>query len=161
MPYKEGRPVYACHLRAPNLSSSFDSLTMSATHPPTNMQLEDGRARLREQEKQAGELQQRIEDAQRALEEVIAESTRAISAFEEDKRRVESEIKATREFLSPMRRLPVDVLRHIFLSNFEDAPCCAWTLAGVCSSWRRVVLNMPTVWSKVRYGQPKYPAPRS
>lgn len=117
------------------------------------MQLEEGRARLREQEKQANDLSQKIEDAQRALEELIADSTRAISALEEDKRRVVCEIKATREFLSPMRRLPDDLLRHIFLSNFEDAPCCAWTLAGVCSSWRRIVLNMPTIWSKVKNGQ--------
>lgn len=101
------------------------------------------------QEKQVGELQRKIEDAQRALEELIAESTRAISVLEDDKNRVEGELRATKEFLSPMRRLPDDLLQHIFLANFEETPCSAWTLSGVCSSWRRIVLNMPRLWSKV------------
>ncbi|EJD05622.1 uncharacterized protein FOMMEDRAFT_118794 [Fomitiporia mediterranea MF3/22] len=123
---------------------------MATSRLPTTMQLEEGRAILREQQKQVDEVQRKIEDAQRALEELITESTRAISALEADKRKAESEIQATKEFLSPMRRLPDDLLQHIFCSNFEDSPCCAWTLAGVCSSWRRIALNMPRLWSKIR-----------
>ncbi|KAL5521523.1 hypothetical protein ACEPAF_2271 [Sanghuangporus sanghuang] len=123
---------------------------MASGHPPSTMQLEEGKQRLKEQEQEATDIQRKIVDAQRALEELIAESTRVISALEDDKRRVESEIKASREFLSPMRRLPDDLLRHVFASSFEDVPCCAWTLAGVCCRWRRIALNMPRIWSKIR-----------
>ncbi|KAH8115898.1 hypothetical protein DFH11DRAFT_1688140 [Phellopilus nigrolimitatus] len=123
---------------------------MTASIFPSTMQLEEAKSKLEAQEKEASELGRKIEEARSELEELIAESKRAINALEDDKRRVQGEIQLTKEFLSPMRRLPDDLLQHIFWSNFEEFPCCAWTLAAVCSSWRRLVLNMPRMWSKIR-----------
>ncbi|KAI5119078.1 hypothetical protein M0805_005496 [Coniferiporia weirii] len=123
---------------------------MENTRLPTATELAEAKARLNEQEKEAGELERKIEEAQRALEELIAASTRAISDLEHDLHNAEAGIRLTRELLSPMRRLPNDLLQHIFWAAFEDSPCCAWTLAAVCSSWRRIVLSMPRIWSKIR-----------
>jgi hypothetical protein len=119
-------------------------------HNPTNAQLAVGRLKLQEQEKVVNNLETRIADAQRALELVIEESKLAISLLEKEKNMAAEDVKATKEFLSPMRRLPDDLMRHIFQANFEDVPCCAWRLTAVCVSWRRIALNMPKLWSKVR-----------
>ncbi|KAF8632777.1 hypothetical protein AX15_001680 [Amanita polypyramis BW_CC] len=56
----------------------------------------------------------------------------------------------TLAYLSPIRKLPAELLRDIFLWNFEEHPCCAWVLSAVCTSWRRLVLQTPGLWSKIR-----------
>ena len=122
---------------------------MRITHAVTVAQIEEGRLRLRQQEQTVEALDQRIADAQRALEELIADSKLAISLLEADRRRAKAQVKSTKEFLSPIKRLPEDVLKYIFVSMFEDTASAAWTISSVCITWRKLVLNMPFLWSKV------------
>jgi hypothetical protein len=56
--------------------------------------------------------------------------------------------------MSPIRRLPSELLRHIFMMNFDEYPCCAWILSSVCLQWRRLALSMPKLWSKVWHPLP-------
>ena len=123
---------------------------------PTASQLEDGRRTLQRQVQIVEELDGRIAEAQQALEDLIAESKANINALEERKKKAEKDIKLTKEFLSPMRRLPDDLLRQMFMQNFESWPTCPWTLAAVCTSWRRIVLNMPVLWSRVSIPSIRY-----
>lgn len=122
---------------------------MHVAHAVTITQMQEGRERLRQQEQVVGNLNRQIADAQRALEALIADSKLAIGLLEEERRRARDEVKATKEYLSPIKRLPDDLLQHIFLSTFEAAPSSAWTLSAVCVSWRRLVLNAPILWSRV------------
>ncbi|OBZ70289.1 hypothetical protein A0H81_09719 [Grifola frondosa] len=81
---------------------------------------------------------------------MVEESQCAIRELEHDLAVLEDKVVLTRAYISPIKRLPHELLRHIFLFNFEDCPWSAWVLSAVCSLWRRLVLSMPTMWSKVR-----------
>lgn len=118
--------------------------------PPTKAQLAEARNLLEKQESSAASLQDKISDAQRTLERLIAESQSAINELEERNQKVQKEIAVTLAYISPLRRLPNDILREVFYHVFDVKPSCGWGLAAVCTSWRRLVLNMPTLWSKVR-----------
>lgn len=120
---------------------------------PSSSQLSEAKDRLRLQQDESRALQRRICDAQATLAQIIADSKHAIHVLEEEKHRVENDIEHTKAFLSPMRRLPDDILQLLFWLEFEVAPCCAWALSAVCSRWRRIVLNMPRMWSKVSSAQ--------
>jgi hypothetical protein len=57
--------------------------------------------------------------------------------------------------LAPHRKLPEDVLRHIFTLLCEDDPNIypntpALVLSYVCSAWRFIVLQMPHLWISVK-----------
>lgn len=57
--------------------------------------------------------------------------------------------------LSPLRRLPKDVLREIFLLAVADNPASLdarigpWPISQVCGSWRSIVLSTPRLWSSI------------
>ncbi|KAF9526116.1 hypothetical protein CPB83DRAFT_770853, partial [Crepidotus variabilis] len=58
--------------------------------------------------------------------------------------------------LSPIKRLPVEIMQEIFqccaghVSTFS-ASCAletvSWNLGQVCQSWRRIALKTPTLWN--------------
>ncbi|KAF8337149.1 hypothetical protein F5887DRAFT_985466 [Amanita rubescens] len=57
--------------------------------------------------------------------------------------------------LAPHKKLPEDVLRHIFTLLCEDDPIIypnppAVALSYVCSAWRCIVLQMPHLWISVQ-----------
>ncbi|KIM36882.1 hypothetical protein M413DRAFT_77600, partial [Hebeloma cylindrosporum] len=63
--------------------------------------------------------------------------------------------------LSPVRRLPVDVLHEIFFRclpthrnptmQLSEAPVL---LTRICSSWRAIALSSPRIWSKIHIPLP-------
>lgn len=122
---------------------------MTTPDIPSSSQLNEAKERLKLQQDESRVLSRRICDAQATLAQIIADSRLAIHALEDEKQRVETDVEHTKAFLSPMRRLPDDILQLLFWFEFETAPCCAWALSAVCSRWRRIVLNMPRMWSKV------------
>lgn len=118
--------------------------------PPTQNSLADARRSLKEQEQAAHDLALKIKDAEHELERILRESHEAIATLERERAAVEDGIARTLAYLSPIRRLPHELLGHIFTFIFEDYPCCAWVLSAVCQLWRRKALSMPRLWSKVR-----------
>ncbi|KIY65223.1 hypothetical protein CYLTODRAFT_424532 [Cylindrobasidium torrendii FP15055 ss-10] len=80
---------------------------------------------------------------------------------------VEDAIRVRKRLLSPVRRLPTEILRHIFLStvehiplriaeldeaeswSFKDPPSMLWTIELVCQQWRIAIVNYPRLWSYV------------
>ncbi|KAF8896982.1 hypothetical protein CPB85DRAFT_1229420, partial [Mucidula mucida] len=93
------------------------------------------------------------------LDALTAEITRTKSLlqFLEDRHtRLNIPVTRTRQFIaaSPVRRLPFDVLRIIFLS-FCHTPVpgdvmgyqLPFTLAVVCSHWRAIVMKTPVLWT--------------
>ena len=67
--------------------------------------------------------------------------------------------------LSPVRRLPLDVLHEIFLHclpthrnpimNFSESPLL---LTRICSSWRAIALSSPRIWSRIHIPLPGDPS---
>lgn len=94
-------------------------------------------------------LSNKIVAAEASLAKIVSESTLAIEDMLKEKRALEHRARHTLAYLSPMRRLPVELLREIFLWCFQSHPCSAWVLSSVCSSWMRLALRIPVIWSKV------------
>ncbi|KAI0264609.1 hypothetical protein BC834DRAFT_924502 [Gloeopeniophorella convolvens] len=125
-------------------------LNASPCEPPTASSLADARRLLDESHASLGDLDRKIEAAEAQLAQIVAESRCAIQQLQRDRTALEEKITQTRAYMSPIRRLPSELLRHIFIINFEEYPCCAWILSSVCSRWRRLALSMPKLWSKIR-----------
>ncbi|KDQ60408.1 hypothetical protein JAAARDRAFT_125747 [Jaapia argillacea MUCL 33604] len=125
-------------------------LSIDLPEPPTESTLVDARRLLQVNRDAIAQLDDKIQTAQRQLEQVIADSKKAIEQMQQDKTQLEADLFLTKAYLSPIRRLPHELLRHIFALNFEDYPCCAWVLSAVCTLWRKLVLSMPRLWSKIR-----------
>lgn len=117
--------------------------------PPTELLLADARRSLSATRSSVSELNARIETAEAALAQVVAESKSIIHEMQNERSMLEEKVSKTMAYISPIRRLPTELLRDIFLWSFEDHPCCAWVLASVNWSWRRLALRMPRIWSKV------------
>ncbi len=115
---------------------------------------------VREGERYLALLQQRISLTQNTLESLLKEQDRAAK-----------QISDSKLVLNPVRRLPPEILSHIFLScllpdsellqssdtdmdtslidslNITSPP---WNLSYVSSRWRKAVLTTPRLWSFVR-----------
>lgn len=122
-----------------------------SSEPPTAASLADARRLLDESNTFLGDLNHKIEAAEAQLAQIVAESHCAIKQLQCEREALEDKIARARAYMSPIRRLPNELLRHIFIMNFDEYPCCAWILSSVCSQWRRLVLSMPRLWSKVCY----------
>jgi len=97
------------------------------------------------------DLDRKIEAAEAQLAQIVADSRCSIKQFQRERAALEEKISRTLAYVSPIRRLPAELLRLIFMMNFDEYPCCAWILSSVCSQWRRLALSMPKLWSKVWY----------
>lgn len=117
--------------------------------PPTEATLQDARRELGLQRDSLSSLTSKISEAEIALSQLVSESQSAINDMQKERLALEKQVESTMGYIAPIRRLPQELLRGIFLFGFEDYPCCAWVLSAVCSLWRRMALSMPIIWSKV------------
>ena len=118
--------------------------------PPTETTLNDARRELDSQRASLATLTKKIDEAEVALARIVAESKSSINQMLRERLALEAKVSHTMAYIAPIRRLPNELIRHIFMCNFDDYPCCGWVLAAVCSLWRRLALSMPNLWSKVR-----------
>lgn len=124
--------------------------------PPTQSTLADARRALYATQSSVEDITSKIDAAEAALAEIVKESRYVINEMQNERVRLEEQAFQARAYLSPIRRLPTELLRDIFMWSFEEYPCCAWVLAGVCVPWRRLALKMPKIWSKVCYHSLRY-----
>jgi len=117
--------------------------------PPTKETLADARRILEETRVAVRDFTTKIDAAEAVLAQIVRDSQYAIKEMEEQRLALEKQVAYAMGYLSPIRRLPLELLREIFLWSFEDQPCSAWLLAAVCASWRRLALRTPLIWSKV------------
>ena len=117
--------------------------------PPTRATLADARKLLDEQRAAVSDITAQIHEAEDELARIVRAKRDAIQDLEKHLEDMEGQVSRTLAYLSHIRRLPHELLGYIFMYNFDDYPCCAWVLASVCSLWRRQVLSMPKLWSKV------------
>ncbi|KIP10830.1 hypothetical protein PHLGIDRAFT_84540 [Phlebiopsis gigantea 11061_1 CR5-6] len=118
--------------------------------PPTQATLADARRLLQQQRGAASDLAAQIRAAEDDLARIVRARRVTILELEKELEGVEQQVSRTLAYISHIRRLPQELLGYIFMFIFDDYPCCAWVLAAVCSMWRRQVLSMPKLWSKIR-----------
>jgi hypothetical protein len=122
---------------------------MRFPEPPTRSTLDDARKELIRQKAAVEDISVKIKAAEDELERLVKTSRSTIQEMEKERAALEDQVTQTMAYLSEIRRLPPEILGQIFMFIFEEYPCCAWVLASVCSLWRRQVLSMPRLWSKV------------
>ncbi|OCH93352.1 hypothetical protein OBBRIDRAFT_749790 [Obba rivulosa] len=118
--------------------------------PPTPATIAQARRSLEAQQRSVRELSDKIQAEQDSLARMIRESQYTIAEMQKERAILQERVTVTLAYISPIKRLPNELLRTIFQFNFEEYPCCAWVLSAVCQLWRKLVLNMPVLWSKVR-----------
>ncbi|KAK7455194.1 hypothetical protein VKT23_011067 [Stygiomarasmius scandens] len=105
-----------------------------------------------------------ILDAERDIEHYDAEVSQLRSRilYLQAKQRVlKTHIRQLQSLSAPVRRLPVEVITHIFMLACRDIPVrldsppsLGWnppfTLASVCKSWRQIVIGTPQLWCNVQ-----------
>lgn len=119
--------------------------------PPTTTSLADARRLLNESNTSLADVDRKIEAAEAQLAQIVADSRCSIKQLQRERASLEEKISRTLAYMSPIRRIPAELLRLIFMMHFDEYPCCAWVLSSVCSQWRRLALSMPKLWSKVWY----------
>ena len=129
--------------------SPFHMPPSQLTEPATEATLADAKRLLEAQRQSIRCITLRIEQSQAALAQIVADSKCVIDQLEQERNDLENDMFQTMAYLSPIRRLPLELLRQIFLFNFEDHPCAAWVLSAVCNLWRKTAISMPRIWSKV------------
>ncbi|KAK0430400.1 hypothetical protein EV421DRAFT_1935523 [Armillaria borealis] len=93
-------------------------------------------------------------------EEAIAKLSLTLHRYEESREemlfeqsRVQNLIERHRQALSsPIRNLPIDIMREIFRlasSNAADVTDFPWTATHICREWRAIATQTLTLWSKI------------
>ena len=157
------------------LVQGFDKTTL-ATHLPSTLDFmhswgvtKDGIIALDAAlNRQLDRTQERITSITQQLystESLRDQMSSTISSFSSMIHSAQESIKAKKDILHPIRRLPVEILLHVFEdcvndeineyhrnppSLFRVAPTMALRLASVCSRWRDVMLGTPNVWRHLR-----------
>ncbi|THU78881.1 hypothetical protein K435DRAFT_603695, partial [Dendrothele bispora CBS 962.96] len=106
-----------------------------------------------------------LHDAEKDLDDYdteIAQLETAISILKHKRARLEGHIAKFRSLLSPIRRLPPEILSLIFILRCEgfgnsfnsvehyiDLP--AVVLSQVCTGWRKVASDTPSIWSDLDF----------
>ena len=146
-------PLLSFHPHHPPTARSrpmSSSIRMQRPEPPTAGSHAEAQTQIESNKKKIQSLSVEIASTEDKLAQIVNEYRSAIRTLHKSKQELEEEVSLALAYISPIRTLPHELLRHIFLLNFEDQPCCAWGVAAVCSLWRRLVLGMPRMWSKVR-----------
>lgn len=136
-------------ISSPSSSPSQLMSLLDFPEPPTEAAIAHARAQLTFYQDDSRALEQKIQDAKDELARIVDERQNAIREMEKELASLDDKVALTKAYVSPIKRLPNELLRHIFFYNFDDCAWSAWVLSAVCSLWRRLVLNMPKLWSKV------------
>ena len=153
-PPLQSLPLLSLPLSLPDNAMSL----LDFPEPPTESAIAHARAQLTLYHHDSRALELKIQDARDQLARLVEERQNAIREMEKDLASLEDKVALTKAYVSPIKRLPNELLRHIFFFNFDDCAWSAWVISAVCSLWRRLVLNMPKLWSKVRLRYPRRPA---
>ncbi|KAF9260660.1 hypothetical protein L218DRAFT_871799, partial [Marasmius fiardii PR-910] len=97
-----------------------------------------------------------------ALHEQIAQLEETLFKLKAERDSLQKYINEHHALLTPFRRLPVDIIREIFVRclnpyptrSMKDAPLL---LTTICKSWRQITLETPALWSSIHLFIPELP----
>ncbi|KAJ7593928.1 hypothetical protein C8J56DRAFT_424281 [Mycena floridula] len=91
-----------------------------------------------------------------ALDVQIAEVRDRLEELLEARQHLVSNLAIHQTILSPIRRIPPEILSDIFEFYVLDAPLAAdqgaWLLAKVCADWKSITDTSPRVWAHIKIG---------
>ncbi|KAJ7354558.1 hypothetical protein DFH08DRAFT_955947 [Mycena albidolilacea] len=96
------------------------------------------------------------------LDNEIAELQKAIEKLMEERDGLGAYVDAHKALISPVRRLPLDIIEEIFVTCLPTHRNCVMSaseapvlLGRVCSSWRAISLSTPRLWAKIHVVEPE------
>ncbi|KAJ7635742.1 hypothetical protein DFH06DRAFT_1054928 [Mycena polygramma] len=84
-----------------------------------------------------------------ALDSQIDELEVALDKLDRRRDRLEERARQHRAILSPLRRMPPEVVGDIFAMIVCDQGKPLWYLAQICRSWRRTAVAYPFLWNSI------------
>ncbi|KAJ7689550.1 hypothetical protein B0H17DRAFT_1011967 [Mycena rosella] len=98
------------------------------------------------------------------LDDEIAKLQAALGDLTQERARLRAYVDAHRALISPVRRLPLDIIQEIFVACIPTHRNCAMSamdapviLGRICSSWRAISLSTPRLWSRLHIVEPTCP----
>ncbi|KAJ6594539.1 hypothetical protein B0H19DRAFT_64294 [Mycena capillaripes] len=95
------------------------------------------------------------------LDDEIAVMQNAINKLNEERDALATYVEAHRALISPVRRLPLDIMEEIFMACLPTHRNCVMSaqeapiiLGRICSSWRTISLSTPRLWSRLHIVEP-------
>ncbi|KAJ6512793.1 hypothetical protein C8R45DRAFT_890611 [Mycena sanguinolenta] len=136
-----------------SLSDSPFAARLNTNYVPSDPEVLEIRALLIEPDHELARIDAQIEEMEIALVQL-----------KEQRELFKRPIDAHRVLLSPIRRIPHDVLVEIFLAclpskhhaliDFAEAPLL---LSRICRHWSSVAYNTPMLWKSIHIPSPSYP----
>ncbi|KAJ7221292.1 hypothetical protein GGX14DRAFT_694665 [Mycena pura] len=97
------------------------------------------------------------------LDDEIAKMQRVIDKLTEERNTLAAYIDGHRSLLSPMRRLPRDIIQEIFIACMPTDRNCVMSateapilLGRICSAWRAISFSTPRLWADIHIVEPDY-----
>ncbi|KAF7376716.1 hypothetical protein MSAN_00088600 [Mycena sanguinolenta] len=96
------------------------------------------------------------------LDDEIAELQKAIDKLAEERHSLQTFVDGHQALISPVRRLPLDIIQEIFIACIPTHRNCVMSaseapvlLGRVCSSWRAISLGTPRLWARLHVVEPQ------
>ncbi|KAJ7062351.1 hypothetical protein C8F01DRAFT_128353 [Mycena amicta] len=126
---------------------------LGTNYCPTDDEVHEINALLIEPSAQLRQLDNKIGELRKAMEELVVE-----------RNRVAEYVDAHKTLISPMRRIPIDVLQEIFVACLATERNCIMSaseapilLGRICSSWRAISMSTPRLWASLHIVEPSAP----
>ncbi|KAJ7117449.1 hypothetical protein C8R44DRAFT_673830 [Mycena epipterygia] len=128
-------------LAAPELRPIARDL-LTTNRPPHDPEILCIQSAITEQHAQKTRLDARISALQESLTKLLA-----------DRDSLEEKIRDHQGTLSPLRRMPTELLSLIFTftfsSNIREGDAVLWNVGQVCRLWRAIVSSQPSFWTSI------------
>ncbi|KAJ7441694.1 hypothetical protein FB451DRAFT_1377179 [Mycena latifolia] len=100
------------------------------------------------------------------LDDEITVLQKALDKLAEERTGISAYVDAHKALISPVRRLPLDVIQEIFTACIPTHRNCVMSaveapvlLGRICSSWRYISLSTPRLWSRLHIVEPDFTNP--
>ncbi|KAJ7858446.1 hypothetical protein B0H13DRAFT_2672502 [Mycena leptocephala] len=97
----------------------------------------------------------------KCLDDGIASMQKTIDKLTKERDSLNAYVEAHKALISPIRRLPLDVIEEIFVACIPTHRNCVMSadeapvlLGRICSSWRTISLSIPRLWSRLHIVEP-------
>ncbi|KAF7376692.1 hypothetical protein MSAN_00086200 [Mycena sanguinolenta] len=97
----------------------------------------------------------------KGLDDEITKLQKAIDKLGEERSRVAAYVEDHKALISPVRRLPLDIIQELFIACLPTHRNCVMSaseapvlLGHICSSWRVISHTTPRLWSSLHVVEP-------
>lgn len=158
-----GSPCMRCGFEGPDISPAHQSLERAVNSEPSLTDVViSGDDVQNPPDFQANHVRENLSGALRdiaSLDKRIESLTALLSQLCQEREDRQASADTFRSLLTPINRLPPEIVSQIFLDAVDDIPLYQgdsldisrgpWPLAQVCSRWRDIGVSLPRLWSHV------------